>query len=69
MMNDFRGLMNDILDFINIEKDELLIKNIQITADKQKKYISKHKYDLEKFGLNDEKIKKDCSLYYETFIN
>ena len=69
MMNNFKGLMNDILDFINIEKDELLIKNIQITADKQKKYISKHKYDLEKFGLNDEKIKKDCSLYYETFIN
>ena len=35
----------------------------------KKSFKSKHKYDLSKFGLTEEKIKKDCKKIYETFLN
>ena len=69
MMKDFDGLMNEIIKFTNHKSNEKLIKNITTTAEKQKKYISKHKYNLEKFNLTEKIIKKDCSKFYETFIN
>jgi len=69
MMKDFDGLMDEVIKFTNHKDDEKLIKNIKITSEKQKKYISKHKYNLEKFNLSEDKIKKDCSKFYETFIN
>ena len=69
MMNDFDGLMDEIIEFCNIPITDELINNINISSQKQKKYISKHKYDLSKFGLSDDKIKEDCKKYYETFIN
>ena len=46
-----------------------MIENIKRTAIKQKKYKSNHKYNLEKFGLSESIIKKDCMKYYEIFIN
>ena len=46
-----------------------LLKQISKTADSQRKYKSKHKYDLEKFGLTEEKIKTDCAKIYESFLN
>ena len=69
MMNDFDGLMHEIIKFTNHNSNEKLLRNIKITSDKQKKYKSKHKYDLNKFGLSEEKIRQDCKKYYETFIN
>jgi hypothetical protein len=69
MMKDFDGLMNDIIKFTNHDCNEILLKNIKITAKKQKSYKSKHIYDLDKFGLKEKQIKNDCLLYYETFIN
>jgi hypothetical protein len=45
-----------------------LISDIKKTAEKQKIYKSKHKYDLKKFGLSEKKIKKDCLPIYETFL-
>ena len=69
MMNDFDGLMHEIIKFTNHNSNEKLLRNIKITSDKQKKYKSKHKYDINKFGLSEEKIRQDCKKYYETFIN
>ena len=69
MMKDFDGLMNEIIKFTNHKCNEELLKNINITSEKQKKYISKHKYNLERFNLSEDKIKKDCYKFYETFIN
>tara|TARA_Y100000590_G_scaffold368117_1_gene428576 strand:- start:1536 stop:2633 length:1098 start_codon:yes stop_codon:yes gene_type:complete len=69
MMNDFSGLMNNIITFVNHERTDNLNKVIEIVDNEQKNYVSKHKYDLSKFGLTEDKIKKDCKAYYETFIN
>jgi len=69
MMNHFDELMDDIIKFTDQKSSETLLNEILITSDKQKSFKSKHKYDLEKFGLSEEKIKEDCKKYYETFIN
>ena len=68
MMNDFEGLMKKICKFTNIELTENLKKDIQETANKQRKFQSGHKYDLEKFGITEKQIKKDCEKIYTTFL-
>ena len=69
MMNDFETLMDQIINFIDIEKKDSLAKVIQDTAESQKNYKSKHKYDLEKFGLTEDRIKMDCKAIYQTFLS
>ena len=68
MMNNFESLMDDIIDFLNIQRNDQLLKDIQHTAEKQRKYQSGHKYDLEKFGLSENQIKNDCKEIYQTFL-
>ena len=69
MMKDFDGLMSDIIDFTDSEMTDELNADIQKTSESQKSFKSKHKYDLEKFGLTEEMIRKDCAPIYETFFN
>ena len=69
MMNNFDNLMNEILPFIEHAPSSDLLQEIEVTAKKQKEYKSKHKYDLERFGLTEEQIKNDCKVIYETFLN
>ena len=69
MMGDFDNLMGEILEFANHDPSDELKKDILETADKQRKFKSEHKYDLEKFGLNALQIQEDCALIYKTFIN
>jgi len=69
MMNEFDVLMENIIKFVGHETSEKLLSEIKITADSQREFKSKHKYDLEKFGLNEEQIRNDCKAIYETFIN
>ena len=68
MMNDFDGLMNEILPFVNHKSNNELINTIKKTAEKQRLYKSKHKYDLSKFGLTEEQIRMDCKAIYDTFL-
>lgn len=69
MMSDFESLMDGILNFINVEKNQTLIKVIQETADSQRQYKSGHKYNLDKFGLTKEQIRNDCKDIYQTFLS
>ena len=69
MMSNFEGLMDDILEFVDHEASEDLIAAIKKTGEQQRNYESKHKYNLEKFGLTEEKIRSDCAKIYGTFFN
>ena len=69
MMNDFEGLMNDIIEFTDVELSSELDIEIKETDAKQKEFKSKHQYNLNKFGLTEEQIKNDCKVIYETFLN
>ena len=60
--------MNDIFSFLDHDPSKKLINDVEKTAEKQRIYKSKHKYNLKKFGLSEEKIKKDCHQIYETFL-
>ena len=69
IMTDFDNLMGEVLEFIDHLPSETLKKDIKETAEKQRKFKSEHKYDLEKFGLNKEQIKSDCAPIYKTFLH
>jgi omega-hydroxy-beta-dihydromenaquinone-9 sulfotransferase len=69
MMQDFDNLMDEITDFAVIERTEELNSAIQKTAEKQRSFKSAHKYDLQKFGLTEERIRKDYEKIYSTFFN
>jgi hypothetical protein len=69
IMSDFRNLMDEILEFVGDSPPEDLIKIINETADKQRAYKSGHKYDLAKFGLSEDKIRKDYAQIYDTFLS
>ena len=69
MMSDFDGLMDEVLDFVDYDASDKFLEDIKLTSDKQKNFKSGHKYDLEKFGLTEQQIRKDCDLIYKTFIN
>ena len=65
-MNNFETLMDEILEFVEHDKNENIINTIKKTANSQRNYRSKHKYDLNKFGLTEKKIKTDCKNIYKT---
>jgi hypothetical protein len=68
MMNDFDNLMPEIVEFVGEEMTPELEATIKETAEKQRAYSSGHKYDLAKYGLTEEQIRKDYAPFYETFL-
>jgi hypothetical protein len=69
LMQDFDGLMSEVVPFVGGEMTPELKALIDATAEKQRAYKSGHKYDLAKFGLTEEQIRKDYAPFYETFLN
>ena len=69
MMNDFDGLMDEVLPFIGHNPSDSFINDIKETAGKQRAYRSGHKYDLSKFGITEQQIKNDCEVIYSTFLS
>lgn len=68
MMADFDGLMDEMCEFLGHEMTPKLRATIKQKADKQRAYKSEHKYDLSKFGLDEERVRKDCAFFYDTFL-
>lgn len=68
MMADFDGIMEEMCVFLDHEMTPELRAKIKKRADKQRTYTSEHKYDLEKFGLSEDKIRRDCDFVYTTFL-
>jgi omega-hydroxy-beta-dihydromenaquinone-9 sulfotransferase len=69
LMADFDGLMHEILEFVDVKANPELEATIRKVADKQRAYKSKHAYDLERFGLDEAKIRRDCAFVYDTFLS
>ena len=68
MMADFEIVMDEICAFLGHDMSPQLKVNVQKRAEKQRKYESEHKYNLAKFGLTEEAIRRDCAFYYDTFL-
>ena len=68
MMADFEGLMDEMCPFLGHPITPQLRATIHARAEKQRGYESEHRYNLEKFGLTEEQIRRDCAFFYETFL-
>jgi hypothetical protein len=68
MMADFEGLMEDMSAFLGHEMTPELRATIKKRGEKQRQYTSEHKYDLAKYGLTEEQIRKDCAFFYDEFL-
>jgi hypothetical protein len=60
--------MEDMCRFLEHDMTPDLRAKIKKIADKQRAYKSEHKYDLAKYGLTEEQIRKDCKFFYDTFL-
>jgi len=69
MMTDFDTLMPEIVEFVGNDLTPELSEIIKTTAEKQRAYESDHKYDLEKYGLTEEQIRKDYAPFYDLILN
>ena len=68
MMQDFDGLMGEMSVFFDMKPTAEQLEAIRKTADEQRAYKSKHKYNLEKYGLSADRIRKDCAFVYEAWL-
>lgn len=67
MMADFEGMMDRICTFVGEPPSAELLETVKKTAAKQRAWKSEHSYDLDKFGLDADRIRQDCAFVYETF--
>jgi hypothetical protein len=67
MMSDFEGLMGELLDFVEHQPSAALREVIAARGEAQRAYVSKHKYDLDKFGLDADAVVRDCAFFYDAF--
>ena len=68
MMSDFETVMEELCGFLDHELTPELRATIERTAEEQRGYQSEHKYNLAKYGLSEEQIRRDCAFYYDEFL-
>jgi hypothetical protein len=68
MMRDFDGLMAEMIPFFDMHPTPEQIAAIRATAEKQRAYQSGHRYQLERYGLDAERIRRDCAFVYDTWL-
>jgi len=68
MMAEFDTVMDEMCAFLGHAITPELRTTIDTLADEQRGYASGHKYKLEKYGLTEEQIRRDCAFFYDTFL-
>jgi len=68
MMLDLENVMDEMCTFLKHDMTPELRAVVKAQADKQRAYESEHKYKLDKYGLTEEQIRKDCAFFYDTFL-
>ena len=68
MMADFEGLMDEMCKFLGHEMTPELRAAIHEQGEKQRKHDSGHKYDLAKYGLTEEQVRRDFAFFYDAFL-
>jgi hypothetical protein len=68
MMADFEGLMDGMCKFLGHEMTPKLRETVAKRGEKQRAYQSEHKYDLGKYGLSEERVRRDFAFFYDTFL-
>jgi omega-hydroxy-beta-dihydromenaquinone-9 sulfotransferase len=68
MMADFEGMMDEMCKFLGHEMTPQLRETIHEQGEKQRKHESGHQYDLAKYGLTEEQVRRDFAFFYDTFL-
>ncbi len=68
MMVDFEGLMDDMCKFLGQPVTPELRAAIAEQGEKQRQHDSGHKYDLAKYGLTEEQVRRDFAFFYDAFL-
>jgi len=68
MMADFETVVDEMCTFLGHPMTPELEATVDAIGKKQRSYKSEHKYDLAKYGLTEEQIRKDCAFLYDTFL-
>jgi len=68
MMGDFEGMMEEMCTFLGHEMSPKLRETVHKRGEKQRAFQSEHKYDLAKYGLTEEQVRRDCAFFYDTFL-
>lgn len=68
MMNDFDGLMAEMIPFFDMNPTPAQLEAIRRTAEEQRAYKSAHRYQLERYGLDADRIRRDCAFVYDTWL-
>jgi len=69
LMADYDGLMTELYAFLDEDVSEELAASLREQGEAQRNRKSAHKYDLAKFGLDADRIRRDCAFVYETFLS
>lgn len=67
LKTDFSNEFKKIINFLEISLTDKMKNKIISQEEKQKTFKSQHKYSLDEFGLNEQKIKKDLNFIYENY--
>ncbi len=57
----------ELMDFLELKPVEGFYDKLKKQAEKQRTYKSAHKYSLEKYGLTEERIRKDLAFVYDKY--
>ena len=68
MMADFEGLMDEMCKFLGHPMTPELRAAIAEQGEKQRKHDSGQKYDLAKYGLTEERVRRDFAFLCDTFL-
>jgi hypothetical protein len=67
LMTDFEETMNELVEFLEITPDPSFYETVKEQAEKQRDYKSSHAYTLEKWGLEEDRIRSDLAYVYEGY--
>jgi hypothetical protein len=68
MMADFEGLMDEMCKFLGHAMTPKLREAIRQQGEKQRKHESEHRYDLGRYGLTEEQVRRDFAFFYDAFL-
>ena len=67
LMRDFEGTMRKVVEFVELEPRPGFWERVSEQAKKQQQHRSGHSYSLEKFGLDEQRIRRDLAFVYDSY--
>jgi hypothetical protein len=67
LLTDLGSVMTELIEFLEIEPVPAFFEKLRQQTEKQRTYKSSHKYSLEKFGLDADRIRQDLDFMYRDY--